>query len=93
MSSKQEEEIQKALNDLQENKFNSIKQAADYYNVLSSTLAHRVRGRRSKANIKRKSQRFTNEEEKVLVQWIKDLQRQRISLNYATIRLILQNLL
>jgi hypothetical protein len=52
MSSKQEEEIQKALNDLQENKFNLIKQAADYYNVLSSTLAHRVRGRRLKANIK-----------------------------------------
>jgi adenylate cyclase class IV len=67
MSSEQEEEIQKALNDLQENKFNSIKQAADYYNVPSSTLAHRVRGRRSKANIERKSQRFTNKEEKVLV--------------------------
>jgi helix-turn-helix, Psq domain len=52
MSSKQEEEIQKALNDLYENKFNLIKQAADYYNILSSTLVYRIRGRRSKANIK-----------------------------------------
>jgi Zn-dependent peptidase ImmA (M78 family) len=70
MSLKQEEEIQKALNDLQDNKFNLIKQAADYYNAPSSTLAYRVSGWRSKANIERKSQRFINKEEKMLVQWI-----------------------
>ena len=93
MSSNQEEKIQKALNDLLEQKFRSIKQAADYYSVPSSTLAHHVRGRRSKANIERKSQRLTNEEEKVLVQWIWDLQRQRTSPNYETIRLILRKLL
>ena len=93
MSSNQEEKIQKALNDLLEQKFCSIKQAADYYSVPSSTLAHRVRGRQSKANIERKSQRFTNEEERVLVQWIWDLQRQRMSPNYETIRLILRKLL
>jgi DDE superfamily endonuclease len=93
MASEKEQNVQKALNELLEKKYRSIQQAALANGVASSTLAHRVRGRRSIHNVERKSQRFTNEEEKLLGQWIRDLQRQRISPNYRKMRIIMQNLL
>jgi Tc5 transposase DNA-binding domain len=91
--SNQEHRIQNALNDLQTNRFSSIRQAAAYNDVPRSTLTHRRGGRNSKANIERKSQRLTNQEEKLVIQWIQDLQKQHISPNYSKLRTILTNLL
>ena len=73
MASEREENVQNAINDIQTGRFRSIQQAADYNEVPSSTVAHRLRGRRSAANRQLTSQRFTNEEEKALKQWINDL--------------------
>ena len=91
--SNQEQNIQNALNDLQLKRFRSIRQSALYNHVSPTTLAYRVGGRKSKTQTERKSQRFTNQEEKSIVQWLSDLQRQHISANYIHIREMLQNLL
>ena len=91
--SDQEQSIQRASNELDTGLFSSIRKAADHHGVAKSTVAHRRAGRNSVAKIDRKSQRLSNEEEKVLVQYFRDLQRQNLCLNYTKIRHIIDELL
>jgi DDE superfamily endonuclease len=91
--SNKEQSIQRALNDLDLGLFSSIRKAAAYYHVPKSTLAYRRQGRDSIAALDRTSQRLSKEEEKVLVQYIRDLQRQNQCPNRAQIRCIIQKML
>jgi hypothetical protein len=79
--SNQEQSIQRALNDVEMGLFPSISQATEYYHVPKSTAAHRRAGRPSVAQTERKSQRLSKEEEKVLIQYFRDLQRQNLCPN------------
>ena len=92
MASNKEKSIQRALNDLELGLFSSFDQAAAYYDVPKSTLAHRRAGRESVAKTNRISQRLTKEEEKVLIQYFRDLQRQNLCPNYTQIRRIIAEL-
>ena len=92
MASNKEQSIQRALNDLELGLFSSIGQAADYYGVPKSTVAHRRAGRPSVAQTDRISQRLSKEEEKVLIQYFRDLQRQNLCPNYTQIRRIIAEL-
>ena len=74
MASNKEQSIQRALNDLELGLFSSIGQAADYYGVPKSTVAHRRTGRPSVVQTDHISQRLSKEEEKVLIQYFRDLQ-------------------
>ena len=47
MASNKEQSIQRALNDLELGLFSSIGQAAEYYDVPKSTVAHQCTGRES----------------------------------------------
>ena len=88
-----EEDVQKAIQDVSTRRFRSIRQSAAFNGVSKATVAHRVQGRKAKASRELKSQRFTNQEEKSIIQWINDLQKQHISPNHIQIREILKNLL
>lgn len=91
--STQEQLIQRVSNDLNLDLFSSICKAADYYHVSKSTVAHRRTECNSTANVNCRSQRLLNEEEKVLIQYIQDLQRQNQYSNYSQIRQIITKLL
>ena len=88
-----EQNVQNALNDFHNKRFRSIRQSALYNGVAPATVAYRIGGRKSNAKKERKNQRFTNQEEKSIVQWLSDLQKQHISLNYPHVRELLEHLL
>jgi len=71
--SNQEQSIQRALNELDMGLFGSIRESSEYHHVSKSTVAHRRAGRPSVAQTDRKSQRLSKEEEKVLIQYFRDL--------------------
>jgi hypothetical protein len=91
--SNQEQSIQRASHDVELALFSSIRKAADYHHVPKSTVPYRRAGRNSIANVDRRSQRLSNEEEKVLVQYTRDLQRWDQCPNYPPIRYIITKLL
>jgi hypothetical protein len=91
--SNKEERIQEALDDFRSGRFQSISQSAAFHDVPRSTLNHRNRGRDSLTKADRSQQRLTNEQERVVVQWIRDLQRQYLNLNYIRIREVVVQLL
>ena len=65
--SDQEENVQKAINDLDSKRFRSIQQSALYNRVPRATVAHRIGGRKAKARKELKSQRFINQEERSII--------------------------
>jgi hypothetical protein len=91
--SNQEQSIQRASHDIDLALFSSIRKAADYHHLPKSTVAHRRAGRNSIANVDRRSQRLSNEEEKVLIQYARDLQRRNQCPNYPQSRYIITKLL
>ena len=91
--SNQEDNILQAVDDIRNRRYKSIRQCVAYYGVPRSTVASQLRGRKSKTEIDHKSQRFTVQEQKSIIQWINDLQRQHRSLNHAELRGLLENLL
>ncbi len=91
--SNKEHSIQRASNDVDLGLFDSIRKAADYYDVPKSTVAYRRAGRPSIAETERISQRLSKQEEKVLIQYFQDLQRQHLCPNYAQIRRMVTKLL
>ena len=93
MNSEKEHLIQNALNDVDLGLFNSIRQASEHYNVPKSTVAYRRTGRPSITEIDRISQRLSKQEERVLIQYFRDLQRQHLCPNYAQIRRMVTKLL
>jgi hypothetical protein len=80
--SDQEQKIQKAVKDVNDQRYSSIRQAALANDVARATLTYRIGGRKAKSQMERKNRRFTNQEEKSIVQWLNDLQRQHMSPNY-----------
>jgi hypothetical protein len=91
--SNQEQSIQRALDELGIGLFPSIRQATEYHHVPKSTAAYRRAGRPSVAQTDRKSQRLSKQEEKVLIQYFRDLQRQNLCPNYPRIRRIISEIL
>ena len=83
MTSNQGHSIKRAVNEYELGLFSSIRKAAAYHKVPRSTVAHWRAGRESIAKTERKSQRLLNEEEKVLLQYLQDLQRQNLCPNYS----------
>ncbi|KAF7503247.1 hypothetical protein GJ744_004075 [Endocarpon pusillum] len=71
--SDQEDKIAKAAADVLNKRFRSIRESARFYNVPRATVGYRIGGRKAKSKTERNSQRFTNEEEKSVVQWVSDL--------------------
>jgi hypothetical protein len=86
--SDQKHNDQNALNDFLNRRFRSNRQSALHNGVSPTTLAYRVGGRKPKAKSQRKNQRFTNQEEKSIVQWLSNLQKQHISPNYPYLRVV-----
>ncbi|ERF69214.1 hypothetical protein EPUS_02181 [Endocarpon pusillum Z07020] len=86
MASNQEQLIQQALNDLDIGAEKSIRKVAAKYRVSKTTVAYRRRGRNPRTQANRRTQRLSLEEEKTLIQWIRDLQRQNLCPNYPRIR-------
>ncbi len=93
MTSNQDHSIEQALIEIETKRFRSIRQAAAYHKVAPSTLGHRRRGRKTRASIDSISQRLTNSEERVLVAWIEDLQKQHMSPNYHQITFVVEQML
>ena len=91
--SNQDQSIQRALNELDMGLFTSITKSSAYHHVPESTAAHRRAGRPSVAQSDRKSQRLSKEEEKVLIQYFRDLHRQNLCPNYPQIRRIISEIL
>ena len=73
MNSSIEHSIQQALNDVKVGLFSSIRKAASYYDVPKSTAVHRRAGRPLIAETDRISQRLSKQEEKVFIQYFRDL--------------------
>jgi hypothetical protein len=73
--------------------FSSLRESAQYHRVPTSTAAHRRAGRLSVAQVDKKSQRLSKEEEKVLIQYFRDLQRQNLCPNYPRIRRMITEIL
>jgi hypothetical protein len=71
--SNKEQSTQRALNELDMGLFSSLRESTQYHRVLNSTAAHRRAGRPSVAQTDRKSQRLSKEEERVLIQYVRDL--------------------
>jgi hypothetical protein len=76
------ERIQQVLEVWKNQIFGSISQSAALHSVLRSTLDHRNRVTHL-STVDRSQQRLANKQEQVLIQWIKDLQRQYTSPNYV----------
>jgi hypothetical protein len=88
-----EQSIQRTLNELDLGLFDSIRKSAEYHHVPKSTVAHRRLGRSSIAESDRKSQRLSKEEERVLIQYFRDLQRQNLCPKYPRIRRMITEIL
>ena len=91
--SNKDQRVENASNDLDLGFYNCLDAAALANRVPKSTLGHRRAGRPSIARIERKSQRLNNEEEKVLVQWLRDLQKQHQPPTFPKIRAIIEEVL
>jgi hypothetical protein len=87
------QKVQKALQDLKEKKYRSIRQAALAHDVGKSTIAYRLHGRKSRAQSSSSSRRLTSEQEEVLIKWVEDRQRQILPLNHTTLRELVVQLL
>ena len=85
--------IDNALQDLQDKRYKSIRQAARAHDIDKSSLAHRLRGRKPRALTFSSQQRLTPAQEIVLVHWIEDLQHQILPSNHSTIRQIVIHIL
>jgi hypothetical protein len=71
--SNKEQSIQRAVNEVEMGLFSSLRESTQYHHVPNSTAAHRRNGRLSVAQTDKKSQRLSKEEEKVLIQYFRDL--------------------
>ena len=80
------QKVQKALQDLKEKKYRSIRQAALAHDVGKSTITYRLHGRKSRAQSSSSLRRLTPEQEEVLVKWVEDHQRQILLINHITLR-------
>ena len=69
----QEQKMQNALNDLYDKRFRSIRQTALYNQVAPTALAYRAGGRKLKTQSERRNQRFINQKERSIIQWLIDL--------------------
>jgi helix-turn-helix, Psq domain len=87
------QKVQKALQDVREKKYRSIRQAALAHDVGKSTIAYRLHGRKSRAQSFSSLRRLTSEQEGVLVKWVEDLQRQILPINHTTLRELVVQLL
>lgn len=76
MAQTKEQSIQRALDEFEKGLFSSLRKAANHHGVPRTTLSYRLRGRRSTAEADRKSQRLSKDEERALVRYFQDLQRQ-----------------
>ena len=85
----QADRIAQALQSLENHQFRSRRQAAIHFRVPLSTLCHRANGR---GEIDLSSQHLTNAQEEVVLQWIKDLQRQFMPPTYDQVRYIVARL-
>ena len=89
----QADRIAQALQSLENHQFRSRRQAAIHFRVPLSTLCHRANGRPRRGEIDLSSQHLTNAQEEVVLQWIKDLQRQFMPPTYDQVRYIVTRLL
>jgi transposase len=87
------QKVQRALQDLKEKKYCSIRQAALANDVGKSTIAYRLHGRKSRTQSSSSSRRLTSEQEEVLIKWVEDRQRQILPLNHTTLRELVIQLL
>ena len=92
MNSNKEERIQLTICDFRNNRFTSFCQSAAFHNVALSTLTARAHGRVSRHLSSQRAQYLSIDEELVLIQWIRDLQRQRMSPNSTQIRFFVTQL-
>ena len=91
--SNKEHLIQKTLNDVDLDLFNSVRKTASYYDASNSIVTHRRIRRPSVTETDRISQSLLKQEEKVLIQYFRDLQRQCLCSNYVQIRRMVVRLL
>src|SRR2546423_1286590 len=77
--------VQDALHDFVTKKYRSIRQSTSAHGIGKSTVARRLHGRKPRAESHSSLMRVTPAQE-VLVKWLKDLQRQILPLNHATLR-------
>ena len=75
------QKIDRALQDLRDKRYRSIRQAARAHDIDKSSVAHRLRERRPRAQTYSSQQRLTPSQEIVLVHWLEDLQRQILPSN------------
>ena len=88
-----EERIEEALGALIRGDFTSLRQAAAFFQVSLSTLCRRRHGFNPRHETDLSTLRITSNQESIVVRWIQDLQRQRMSPNYPKIRSVMMQLL
>ena len=69
------ERVEAALKEYREKKFESVAAAAEAHEVPESTLRARVKGCKSRAEVKEEMQLLAKAEEDALVQWILDVSK------------------
>ena len=80
------QQVQNALQDVRGKKYRSIRQSTLAHDVGKSTVAHRINGRKPRAQSYSSLRRLTPEQEEVIIKWLEDLQRQILPLNHTTLR-------
>ena len=92
MTSNKEGSIRQALFDKSSGKFDSVSQAAHFYQVPKSSARHRRLGRKSAEFSTSSLRRLSVEQECMLAQWISDLICQAMPPSYNTIRVVARKL-
>ena len=92
-ASNQEQNIQLAVASKEQKDFRSLRQSANFYNVPKSTTTYRANGRVPRHKVNHTQRRLTIKEEEVVVEWIKNLQRQYLSPNYIQAQVMITSLL
>jgi Tc5 transposase DNA-binding domain len=87
------QKVQDVLHDFERKKYRSIRQSTSAHGIGKSTLAHRLHGRKPRAQSHSSLMRVTPAQEEVLVKWLEDLQPQILPLNHATLRELVVQLL
>jgi hypothetical protein len=75
----QEGRIALAIDALKQGHFISVRDAAKLYNLIHSTLQHRVNGRLAKCNLRPTNYKLTDIEKSTLIQWILSIDQHSLS--------------
>ena len=91
--SKSESRVRNAVRDVRSGRFTNATAAANFHGAASTTVGHRLRGRAPRSQIELTSLRLFPQEERCIVEWIRDAQSQAAPPGHDLIRGVVTKLL